>query len=301
MLIPKIVSALVRLMPDSVGRLARKVVPVSAKRMLGRQAMRTMDERTEPVVANDGRKFHPITDRVFLNVAFSGDYEPDLSQVVRRIVKAGDRCVDVGANFGWYTTLLAKLVGPKGHVHCFEPSPRVAEILRKNISINGLSNQVQVTQAAVGRQAGELSLVTGNASDSGNAHLASRGEVGDTVVAVVALDEILADDFGNIAWLKIDVEGFEEPVLEGASQLLQCSPAPVLQIEVNSEALERAGSSRDAILGRLRALGYEFYAPRADGSIAICEDGSHSDLFCAAPGVFGDRLRAIVKHSVVTS
>jgi hypothetical protein len=54
---------------------------------------------------------------------FLGEYEPGVSNVIREVVRPGQVCLDLGANFGWYTTLLHRLTGPGGEVHAFEPVP----------------------------------------------------------------------------------------------------------------------------------------------------------------------------------
>jgi hypothetical protein len=67
-----------------------------------------------------------------------GVWEPWLSNVFARTVKAGMTVVDVGANFGYYTLLAGRQLAGSGEIHSFEPNPGVFDILLKNVSINGL-------------------------------------------------------------------------------------------------------------------------------------------------------------------
>ena len=65
----------------------------------------------------------------------------------------GDVALDIGGNFGWYTTLLSRAVGPGGQVHAFEPRPETYEVLKKNCELNGASN-VTLNRFALGEKRG---------------------------------------------------------------------------------------------------------------------------------------------------
>src|SRR6266853_6141716 len=71
-----------------------------------------------------------------------GLYEPEAMEGIRRLVKAGDYCIDVGANLGYYTISLATWVGPRGLVVAFEPFPGNFAILEKNVYLNQLQNVI---------------------------------------------------------------------------------------------------------------------------------------------------------------
>lgn len=102
-----------------------------------------------------------------LNLAVNGVYEPIDTAFVGRVVQPGDTVVDVGANIGYYTCYLARLVGPKGHVLAFEPAPDLIDILRDNVAFNGYEN-VQVLNQAVTETTGPLTLYmeTGRPEDN---------------------------------------------------------------------------------------------------------------------------------------
>ena len=79
---------------------------------------------------SDGRKL--IVDPKLIShqlIYFLGEYEPAITKVIESIVNKGDCCLDIGANIGYFTLMLAKLVGPTGKVFAFEPDPRNISLL----------------------------------------------------------------------------------------------------------------------------------------------------------------------------
>lgn len=174
------------------------------------------------------------------HLMFEGYWEYWITDFVWRNVKPGQVTVDVGANHGYYTLLLADLVGPKGKVHAFEPNPRLAELLRQNIALNGFWHIADARAAAVGDQDGGTARFVVPVRDPKNAHLvrpeqqlpadldAARLAVHD--VPLASLDEAVP---GRADFLKIDVEGAEEAVWRGMQRLLARSPGIGVVMEFN--------------------------------------------------------------------
>lgn len=145
-----------------------------------------------------------------------GHYEHDQQQLVRRLIQPGMKVLDVGANAGFYTLAFSRLVGSTGHVWAFEPFAENASNLRRHLELNGISN-VTLIQAAVADKGGMTSFRAGLNNSMGA--IADGG--GDYLVPAVALDELL--DSGLIPVpdvIKMDVEGAESRVLEGARGML---------------------------------------------------------------------------------
>src|SRR5262249_17858089 len=137
-----------------------------------------------------------------------------------RYLRSGDVVVDVGANVGLYTLTGAVGVGPKGKVYAIEPNPRIAGYLAGNVELNGC-NQVTIFNLAVGESDGTLALTDTGQDDQNRIVDGARG----APVRVVRLDSLPIRD-AEIALLKVDVEGYEKFVLDGASGLLprvQCA------------------------------------------------------------------------------
>lgn len=163
----------------------------------------------------------------------------------RKYVPFGGTIVDVGAMIGDHTVTYAEWVGPMGVVHAFEPNPAAFECLRFNTQ--NLA-QVMIYNLALANFEGSCTL---HPSPNAGASYVSKewGEVG-----ALMLDS-MGGGFDSLDFLKIDAEGFETFILEGAQEIVsRCRP--VMLLEVNEGALVRAGSSRDKLLGFVNSLGY---------------------------------------------
>lgn len=142
-----------------------------------------------------------------------GLYELRKTAEIGRRLRPGAVFVDVGASEGDYTLIAARIVGPGGRVHAFEPDPGNLETIRGNVALNGFGNVV-LHAAALADRDGTATLHRSTVSGwhSLLPGLAQR-EGGVVEVAVARLDSL---DLGRIDMLKIDVEGAEAAVLDGA-------------------------------------------------------------------------------------
>lgn len=195
------------------------------------------------------------------NVLLDGYWESWLTRFIARRVRAGQTVVDVGANYGYYTLLLADLVGPGGRVHAIEPNPEVAELLRRSVLLNGFAGRTDVHDLAAGAGSGVARLLIPPREPKNAAVLAPGASAPAGVacrdVPVAALDELLADT-GRIDFLKIDAEGAEEAIVDGMAAILATRPAMVL--EFNTARYADAGAFLERLLrlyGSLRYVDYE--------------------------------------------
>jgi FkbM family methyltransferase len=214
-----------------------------------------MRMRTElvrrPFVANlepEGRLEVTPGEAISQSILLYGLYEYGTSLVVRHLLRPGDNFVDVGANLGYYTVIAGLAVGNRGSVTSFEPLTSIRTRLIRNISLNGLSN-VAVRPEVVGSQTGPVAFY--EPVDVTNLGLGSMvkpsGDYRAYQLACVRLDDAL----GAVPRLvKIDVEGAEPEVFEGARELLRREDAPVVVFE--SHNLDRAA-------GLLRDAGYRVW------------------------------------------
>jgi len=147
------------------------------------------------------------------------------SEILQELLAPGMCVVDVGANIGYYALLFSSVVGPAGSVVCLEPEPENLEELRHNIAINGLGN-VSLLPIAAGSTDTVLSLKRGL-----NAVVVHEG--GNMSVDVKRLDSL---DLERVDLIKLDVEGYECEVLEGARGLLE-KQRPSLFVEVHPDLL----------------------------------------------------------------
>jgi FkbM family methyltransferase len=200
----------------------------------------------------------PIDDYVGRAIYFVGDLDRKVSRLVTRFVRPGDTVMDVGANLGLITLQLAELVGPNGLVHAFEPNPALCELLSQTLERNAAGN-VRLHSYALGLEPGRLPLMIPD-GNAGMGSLTSDTRAGWRRVEVVVrpLSEVVAEiGLGPVRFLKIDVEGFEAEVLEGARSWLLASPPDAVLFELN-----RRGSDfwTDPAIVLLREAGYDLYA-----------------------------------------
>src|SRR3990172_8371461 len=150
-----------------------------------------------------------------LHGCWLGAYELDKQNAVSRIIRTGMKVLDIGAHAGFYTLAFSRLVGDEGHVWAFEPSAENAANILRHINLNRLRN-VTLLQAAVVNRSG----VTGFQISENNSTGITKGE-GMYRVPCVSIDNLIADKIVPIPEvIKIDVEGAESLILEGARTLL---------------------------------------------------------------------------------
>jgi FkbM family methyltransferase len=170
---------------------------------------------------------------------------------IKPLLKPGSVFVDVGANVGYFT-LLASTLGAR--VVAYEPTPSVFGRLKENVALNGFEH-AELVNAAVMDKSGTLSLHL--SGDDPEANSLFGNDPLSVSVAAVSLDEDLAErGIDHVDLLKIDAEGAEPFVLDGASRLLSSPKPPAILVEVNAFTLSCAGLTPDDVLSRLKSHGY---------------------------------------------
>lgn len=198
--------------------------PSQALRRVRHIGGRTPDGLTTAPVPWGGEIEVFPNDAVGASIWRAGVFELAVSETVARLLDPGELAIDVGANIGYMTCLMATRVGRAGRVIAYEPHPDLHPVLTSNAERASRWCEVEVVQAALSERAGEGQLVVGSAFERnmGTASLAPEG-AGPTGsgprVAVERLDDRLTA--GEHAGLvKIDVEGHELSVLRGARRAL---------------------------------------------------------------------------------
>lgn len=207
-----------------------------------------------PIIAGRlrGRWWLPGSRGKILRI-LNGTYEREQTRLFEQHVRPGATVLDVGAHVGYYTLLSAVLAGPSGRVHAFEPNPKNADFLRRHVRINRLDS-VRVEQAAVSDREGTARFDFGTGSGTG--HLADAGAL---EVRTLRLDDYCAQHALAPAAVKIDVEGAEMSVLQGARETL-ARHRPVIFLSTHGPEVHRAS------LAYLRELGYHV-APILGGDV----------------------------------
>jgi len=165
-------------------------------------------------------------------------YEADLLASHRDLIFRGSTVLDVGANVGNHSVFYA-LNGPR-RVYVFEPNPRANALLRRTVDANGL-HSVDLVHVDLGLAAspGSRYLCTPDRNNLGKTLLRERGTVR---VSVRPLDDLPVE--GRISFIKVDVEGMEMDVLEGARETL-ARHRPGLGVEVDDTNASRFWSWLD--------------------------------------------------------
>lgn len=152
------------------------------------------------------------------HLMLEGFWEMWVTEAMMRAVRRGSTVIDVGANLGYFTLLLADLTGGEGRVLSFEPNPVMAQRLRQSVAVNGFANFTEVHQIALGGAEGFAALDV-DSTQPGGGRMVPLDPNGDASrVPVKRLDE--TPGALDAEFIKIDVEGFEEHVWEGMAGIL---------------------------------------------------------------------------------
>jgi FkbM family methyltransferase len=169
-------------------------------------------------------------------------------------LKPGDRVIDVGANIGDTVLTSAMQVGPNGRVWAIEPHPRTYSYLLSNLELNHVNN-VETINCAVGTSSGEVLFADDRRDDM------NRVGVGSLTVGLQRLDDLVKCR-DRIALLKVDVEGYEKPVFDGAAEIFAktCS----IYFEVSKRHFSWFGYKMSDVLELLKSRGFLLFRLRSN-------------------------------------
>ena len=191
------------------------------------------------------------------------DWQERDTRIVKHLVSAGDRVIDIGASIGAYTKFLAGIVGPTGQVYGFEPNPPIYDYLSHNVRKLNLSN-VELLSAALSDRKGTASIVIPTYRWGSECHYDATLEAKRASpdcrrvdVTVNTLDSFFADDPRKIAFIKCDVNYHELACLRGGLQTLRRFK-PAILIEILPDP-DKPGSQAAQVFEFLQQNGYEGY------------------------------------------
>ena len=200
-------------------------------------------------------RFHPanLSSQLWINP----EARDEALDFFRAYVKPGDRVVDVGTNIGDTVLTSALRVGTQGHVVGIEAHPRTFGFFQDNLRLNRVAN-VTAIHSAVGANSGTLRFSDDRRDDM------NRVDGGKLEVPVERLDKLVSDSL-PVNLLKVDVEGYEKFVFEGAPALLKRTEC--VFFEVSSLHFARFDYTTRDLLELLTAAGFQLY--RTSGSAAL--------------------------------
>jgi FkbM family methyltransferase len=236
-------------------------------------------------VIHDGNKFFlDKDDSIHYSLA---ENEPltsnHISKIIHNACAEGNIVIDVGANIGWYTLQYAKLVGSKGKVFAFEPVSENFELLKRNVAENNYKN-ISCVQKAVSNQVKKVTMEL--SSRIGDHRIIQNTTSQKTTIQVdcTTLD-IFFKEKNKIDFLKIDAEGFDFFVLEGAKQIIEKNRNIVIFIEFNPYLLNLNSVKPETLIDFLRFHGFVLYdvenirhAPSTIPELLKYNDGTRTSM-----------------------
>jgi FkbM family methyltransferase len=236
--------------------------------LLGGPEGRSMKLDLDPALSNE---------QTILNFVTKGRYyEPEISRLLLQVLREGDTAIDVGANVGFFSILAAALVGKAGKVVCFEPDPANRARLANNLSINGFANAVVVDNPAIDK-AGAVDFYINSDNSGGNAlwdpaqfpgNVKSQAEKKVSKLQATTIDaEVKRLRLSKPKLIKVDTEGADQKVLEGAKKLLAKAAVPFVVSELHEFGLQRMGGSQESFRGYMEGLGYSTFTLYYSGAM----------------------------------
>jgi len=191
---------------------------------------------------------------------YFGTYEARLVRILKTFLKEGDTFIDVGANIGYITAVAAGCVGKKGAVHSFEPIPEYFQKIKKIAEMNK-GYKIIVNPFAIGDEEGKIKIYISSQIGCDTVISAKADGKNFLEVPVKRLDNyIIENKIHNIKIIKIDVEGFEFPVLKGLEEyFLKCRDNnfyPLVLCEIHPDWLPLVGSSLQNVFEYMAKFSY---------------------------------------------
>lgn len=206
---------------------------------------------------------------LFRTLIVKGSYESELLKSIAPYIANERDAIDVGANIGFYTVMLAK-VAKKRRVLSVEPASNALKRLRRNIEMNNVGDRVEVFSGVISNSSGSTSinLIPGKEEYSSMGEIkhpavVSDGKAVDAVaedVASITLDAVVEKNSLDPGFIKVDVEGFENMVFQGGQQVLD-KYRPVILSELSDILLKENGSSAIEVIDLIKDHGYDVLDP----------------------------------------
>lgn len=233
------------------------------------------------------------TDFIVSDAIRRGSYEPFETDFISSLIKEGDVVVDAGANIGYYTLLLAKLVGNTGKVYSFEPNPSSFNILRKNIKKNGINN-VQSFDVALCDNNGHGKLYINDYNKGDNRIYRIDDKQDGITIKNASLDQIIPPH-EHVDFIKMDTQGAEVLILKGMKRILK-NYRPMMIIEYWPIGLKRARTGAKELLEILTANGYQYQM--IDENTGKLIEITAQELFDLFPETKGEFTNLFCSHQI---
>lgn len=236
-------------------------------RWMYRQYKKT--KRGKTVVATvDGVTWElDLNQHIDSGIYFRGSFEQDTTNALRRLVKPGFVVLDIGANIGAHALPMARLAGPEGHVHAFEPMSWARGKLKRNMSLNPAITNITIHPIALSDDNREEDVTFScswplSGAEEGELHPYHGGRSMTETVRLAKLDDYVGEKgIDRVDFIKLDVDGFEYKVVSGARDTL-ARHKPTIIMELGVYSVAEVGDDVRDLVAALEDVGYRFYRER---------------------------------------
>lgn len=204
------------------------------------------------MVVTEGSKMY-LDKHDTLLLSIYPNFEPYETRLVKKFVKKGMITVDAGANIGYYTLLMARLVGKKGMVHAFEPERENFDLLKRNVELNNYTN-TRLNKVALSNKKGFIKLFLSPASPQDHRIFKTGDSKKFKKVKTITLDEYFKRS-RRVDFIKMDIQGAEFLALKGARKTLSSNKELKMVLEFWPDAIRQAGGSPEELLDILMKQG----------------------------------------------
>ncbi len=181
-----------------------------------------------------------LDERHGVQLQMNGYWEMGVTEVLTKLIKPGMNVIDIGANYGYFSFLMAELVRPQGHLYSIEANPFMCEFINKSIKVNGYKKSITVINQAISDQNNYLeSFSYSNNSPMNGALTANKSKNAldknfheQLDIQTTTLDAIAFNN-KTIDLIKIDIEGSENKFWFGSQKLRNANPKLIMVMEFN--------------------------------------------------------------------
>jgi FkbM family methyltransferase len=179
------------------------------------------------------------------------------TEVLHKTIRPGMTVVDIGANIGYYTLLMGKMVGPYGVVHAFEPEPNNFRLLTKNIAVNKIKNIIPV-QKAVADRTGWVELYICREHRGDHRIFKCNDDRPSIRIMQTSIDDYFNEN-SRPDLVKMDVQGSEHLVVAGLKKIAAANQHLVMVVEFSPKLIRECGGNPEIFLEELNLLGFTTY------------------------------------------
>lgn len=250
------------------------------------------------VPTSDGRKIYAdLQTEMYDTVFFLGEYERAITDLVRKIVYKNDVCLDVGANFGWYSSLFYSLGA--GEVHAFEPVLPIFEQLRENFELVDSPANVFLNNFALGDDFKKTELYISEGETYGFASISTHGKTPSQTfrAEIMPLDAYLNErKIEQVDFIKVDIEGAEMMFLKGAGSIFKQKRPPLIIMEMALDTTKYFNYKPNDLVDYIGGqTDYDFFAINEINGMLVEIEGFTNDsrganVLCVPKNHFRERL-----------